>query len=514
MNAPRHLVLVGLMGAGKSTIGKRVASRLGCQFVDADAELERRSGHTMRELFENEGEDAMRQRESALLRELLSATEPVVIAAGGGVVVRPENRELLRSGAARVIYLAADPAFLASRVKRKEHRPLLDGPDPTATLIRLGREREPWYREVADAVVDVQVHYATQHKPKAKDRIADEIVFLEYGLTTVRVELADRSYDVLVGSGAIDQLPAVIPRLARRAAVVTQAAIGLEVEPGIEHRVFTIPDGEPAKSIATIEHLCRQWAQWGLTRADVVVAVGGGVVTDTAGFGAAVYHRGVAVVHVPTTLLGMVDAAIGGKTGINLPEGKNLVGSFWQPRSVLCDTNTLSTLPARELRSGWGEVAKYHFLTDEDLDALDDVARIAACVRIKADVVSSDETESGRRAILNYGHTLAHALETAGQYDLRHGEAVGIGLVGAATLAQRLGRIDAERVAVHRRVVASYDLPTRLPPSADVDALIEIMGRDKKALDGLTFVLDGPNGVEVVPAVPESEVRAALKELA
>jgi 5-deoxy-5-amino-3-dehydroquinate synthase len=338
-----------------------------------------------------------------------------------------------------------------------------------------------------------------------------EVAATRPGITTVVVALDDRSYDVLVGPGARSHLSELLPRSARRAAIVTQPGIALDVDPGIEHAVFPIGDGEAAKTVATVEHLCRQWAQWGLTRADVVIAVGGGVVSDTAGFAAASYHRGVAVVHVPTTLLGMVDAAIGGKTGVNLPEGKNLMGAFWQPRGVVCDTDALRTLPARELRSGWGEVAKYHFLTDADLDAMDEVQRIAACVRIKAAVVSADEIEGGQRATLNYGHTLAHALETAGRYDLRHGEAVGIGLVYAALLAHRLRRIDAARVADHRRVVASYDLPTTMPDGIDTGELVEIMRRDKKALDGLTFVLDGPQGVEVVAGVDERDVRETLE---
>jgi 5-deoxy-5-amino-3-dehydroquinate synthase len=306
-------------------------------------------------------------------------------------------------------------------------------------------------------------------------------------------------------------LPDVLPSGTRRAAVVSQASIPVAVDPAVEHRSFLIGEGEPAKSLATVESLCREWAAWGLSRADCVVAVGGGVVTDVAGFAAAVYHRGVPVVHVPTTLLGQVDAAIGGKTGVNLPEGKNLVGAFWQPAAVLCDTDTLASLPEREYRSGMGELAKYHFLGGGDLDRLSLPSRVARAVAIKAAVVSGDEREGGRRAILNYGHTLAHALETAGQFDLRHGEAVAIGLVFAAELGRLLGRIDDDRVGEHRRVVAAYGLPGQLPARADSEELIELMGRDKKALRGLTFVLDGPAGVEPVIGVERGQVEAALR---
>jgi 5-deoxy-5-amino-3-dehydroquinate synthase len=332
---------------------------------------------------------------------------------------------------------------------------------------------------------------------------------------TVDVALADgRGYPVLVGDGVLDELSAVLPERARRVAIVTQDAIPVEVEPGRDHRVFTIGDGEEHKTLATVEQLCAGFAQWGLTRADCVVGLGGGLVTDVAGFAAAVYHRGIPVVHVPTTLLGQIDAAIGGKTGVNLAEGKNLVGAYWQPSAVVCDTATLATLPPREWRCGLGELAKYHWLGGGRLDELPLEERVAACAAIKAEVVAADERESGRRALLNYGHTLAHAIEIAGDHDLRHGEAVAIGLVYAAELARLLGRIDDDAVAEHRRVVAGYDLPMQLPEGLDDDELVTLMGRDKKVLDdGLTFVLDGPSGVEVLSGVDTGLVREALEAI-
>jgi 5-deoxy-5-amino-3-dehydroquinate synthase len=317
----------------------------------------------------------------------------------------------------------------------------------------------------------------------------------------------------VVGSGARHRLGELIPIGATRAAVVSQEAIPWPVDCGVEQRTFFLDEGEDAKNLESVEELCRAFAKWGMHRIDVVVAVGGGVVTDVAGFAAAVYHRGIAVVHVPTTLLGQVDAAIGGKTGVNLPEGKNLVGAIWQPAAVLCDTETLTTLPPREYRSGLGEMAKYAFLGVPGLRDLSLDDAVAACVACKADVVGSDERESGRRAVLNYGHTLAHALETTGGYDLRHGEAVAIGLVFAARLARRLGRVDADRVAEHEAVVAAYDLPMRPPPGWDAHDLITVMARDKKATNGgLTFVLDGPNGLEVVTGVAADAVEATLGE--
>ena len=332
----------------------------------------------------------------------------------------------------------------------------------------------------------------------------------------VPVTLGARSYEVLVGPGARHRLLEVMPTGVARAAVVTQAAVDVAVDPGVEWKTFLIGQGERAKCLATVEELCRGFARWGLTRADAIVAVGGGVVTDVAGFAASAYHRGVPVVHVATTLLAQVDAAIGGKTAVNLPEGKNLVGAFWQPAAVLCDTEVLESLPPEEYQSGLGELAKYAFLGAEGLADLPLAERVARCVEIKAAVVAADEKEAGQRALLNYGHTLAHALETHASdigADLRHGEAVAIGLVFAALLARRLGRIDDERVEDHRRVVTRYGLPAELPAGADASRLIDLMARDKKATTGLTFVLDGVRGVEVVRGVERSDVRAALADM-
>ena len=258
---------------------------------------------------------------------------------------------------------------------------------------------------------------------------------------------------------------------------------------------------------------CSAWADWGLTRRDVVVAVGGGLVTDVGGFAAAVYHRGIPVVYVSTTLLGQIDAAVGGKTAVNLPEGKNLVGAFWQPSAVLCDTETLATMPPREWKCGFGEMAKYQFLGAGDLRPLTLDDQIVRCIQLKADMVADDEREGGRRAILNYGHTLAHALEIAGSFDLRHGEAVAIGLIYAAEVAHRLGRIDEARVQDHRDVVAHWELRDRLPAGADLAHLVELFHRDKKAVDGLTFVLDGPRGVEPVTITDEPMLLDALEAI-
>ena len=342
-------------------------------------------------------------------------------------------------------------------------------------------------------------------------------------MRALSVELADRSYPVLVGPGVRHEASRFLPPGARLVAVVSQKAVADagwldDLDLGAPTVVCLIDDGEEAKTLATVEGLARRWAQAGLSRADAVVAVGGGIVTDVAGFAAATYHRGTGYVNVATSLLAQVDAAIGGKTGVNLPEGKNLVGAFWQPGAVLCDTETLSSLPAREWACGRGEIAKYAFLGDAPTADQPIDEQVARCVAIKAAVVSEDEREGGRRMILNYGHTLAHALEGAAMaghrdWDLRHGEAVAIGLVFAAHLARRLGRIDQRRVEEHRRIIGSFDLPTELPAGAEAPELVAFMGRDKKAQQDLTFVLDGPDGVETVRGVGADEVVATLADM-
>jgi len=335
-------------------------------------------------------------------------------------------------------------------------------------------------------------------------------------LITVRVALGARSYDVVVGHGARSELGALLPKSARRAAVVTQHGIPFDIEPQLPFERFEIGHGEEHKTLHTVEDLCRGFAGMGLTRNDVVISVGGGMVSDVAGFAAASWHRGVAVVHVSTTLVGMVDAAIGGKTGVNLPGGgKNLIGAYWQPAGVICDLDALATLPPREVRCGHGEMAKYHFLTGVDLLAMNEAERIAHCVQIKADVVTADEREGGRRALLNYGHTLAHALEIEMRHELAHGEAVAIGLVYAARLAHRLGRTGSDRVQQHYDIVGgTYELSTALPAHVAHDRLVALMALDKKVVsDGYTFVLDGPAGLEVVAGVSATDVLGALTDM-
>lgn len=333
-------------------------------------------------------------------------------------------------------------------------------------------------------------------------------------MNRVTVDLGDRTYSVVVGHGARSEAASLLPSTAKRIAIVTQSGIPADFIPDFPHHQVTVHEigiGEEHKSLATIQMLCSAFAQAGLTRHDVVVGVGGGMVTDIAGFAAASYHRGIPVIHVATSLLAMIDAAVGGKTGVNIPEGKNLVGAYWQPHGVVCDLDALKTLPEREMRCGLGEMAKYHFIARENLDELSFPERVARSVKIKADIVASDEREGGVRALLNYGHTLAHAIEIETNFAMAHGEAVAIGLLYAAHLAHVMGRIDSARVDEHYRVVNEvYGIDLVMPAGLDESRLIAAMGRDKKALESITFVLDSVNGLEVVPGVLEADIRTAL----
>lgn len=332
----------------------------------------------------------------------------------------------------------------------------------------------------------------------------------------ITLRLGDRSYCVYVGQQLIEALDEFVPSDVGKVAIVTQREIGIIPRLKVPSKVFYMDSGENSKSMTTIANLCSSFAQMGMNRKDMVIAVGGGIVSDTAGFAAASFHRGIRYATVATTLLAQVDAAIGGKTGVNLPEGKNLVGAFWQPSFVICDLSSLNGLPAREYQCGLGEMAKYAFLGAEGLEKMTLQQQVASCVQIKARFVEADEREGDKRALLNYGHTLGHALEAIGfeddRIDLKHGEAVAIGLIFAARLAFAMGRIARSRVEDHYRVVSSYGLPTELPTFAEPDDLISVMAKDKKAFGSLTFVLDSKSGVELVRDVDTKLVRDVLLE--
>ena len=341
----------------------------------------------------------------------------------------------------------------------------------------------------------------------------------------VSVDLGDRSYDVVLEEGARHRLARLIAERApsaRVAVIVTSPSIAalswFNIASGIDQHVLVVPDGEAAKSLDVLEVLLEEIAQLELSRRDVLVGVGGGALTDLVGFAAASYLRGIALVQIPTTLVGQVDAAIGGKTGVNLRSGKNLVGAFHQPIGVLNDFETIATLPERERLSGLGEVAKCWLLEGGFAAELTDVSLhdlIVMSVKLKAAIVGADEREGGRRALLNYGHTLAHALEKVAlardQDELRHGEAVAIGLAFAARLASALGRVDEREVERHDAVLDFFGLQRRIPGHFPTSSLLEAMAHDKKAHHDLTFVLAGAEGFESVHDVDPQLVSDVLE---
>ncbi|SNQ50002.1 3-dehydroquinate synthase [Frankia canadensis] len=328
----------------------------------------------------------------------------------------------------------------------------------------------------------------------------------------VLVDLGARSYPVEIGPGVRRVLPEIVARTgARRAVIVSARPLDTVPDPRVPALRLPARDGEADKTLANVEALCGRFTDFGLTRSDVVISCGGGTTTDVVGLAAALYHRGVAVIHLPTSLLAQVDASVGGKTAVNLSAGKNLVGAYWQPSAVLCDTDLLATLPRREWINGYGEIARAHFIGAPDLLGRPVAEQIAASVALKAAVVARDERDASLRHILNYGHTLGHALERVTDYALRHGEAVAVGTVFAGQLAGALGRIGPDRVAEHLDVVRGYGLPTALPAGAGAADLVAVMRLDKKSTNtGLTFVLDGANGPELVPDVDERVVLSTL----
>ena len=544
------LVLVGLPGAGKTTQARLLAQALGVQVTDTDAEIRRRARMTIPEIFASEGEEGFRDREHRAMRAVLDSPAAAhgVIALGGGAVMRPENRELLRGHT--VIHLSASPSTAAEHVGDGVGRPLMT-PDADSDQTRAAQQRRedcdersgendgvlarmeslhaqrtPLYAEVATltvptdglspqqvaALILVALGVQTPQAvgvlaPMANSRAATPATSEETGSPSQRHRIqpsgvpethdgarrvsvtGDHSYDVLIGHGPLTDLARVVQEapgagaggvaiihakaLTERAASAEKQLVGR----GLRVLRIEVPDGEAAKTARVLEYLWERLGSFRLGRDGLVIGLGGGATTDLAGFAAATWLRGVPVVQVPTTLLAMVDAAVGGKTGIDTPAGKNLVGAFHPPAAVIADLETLSTLPAAELRAGLGEVVKCGLIADpvildrvlaEPADCLawDSpvlVDLVTRSVAVKAAVVGEDLTEAGLREILNYGHTYAHAIEKVTGYTWRHGEAVAVGCVFAAEVAHRSGNLSSDALALHRQSLEAVGLPTTFP---------------------------------------------------
>lgn len=514
------------MGAGKSSVGPRLAKALGLDFIDTDSEIERDAGRSVAAIFETEGEASFREREKRAAAAAARGA-PSVIALGGGALQEKATRAMLRDPETTVVFLDASLETLTERIGTGEGRPLWNGASEEILAQRL-----PDYRSEADIVLatdDLTVD-------EAVDRL---VTMLGSGESSGRVpiELGERSYEVIVGRSLLDRVDAFVPPVpgAERAMLMMQEPLRHLVDPvvaglrrrGLDVSVIEVENSEQAKSAAVAERVQIEMAAVDFHRDDLVVGLGGGVVTDLAGFVASTYSRGMRWVALPTTLLGQVDAAVGGKTGINLPLGKNLVGTFHHPLVVVCDVAVLATLPERELRSALAEVVKYGLISDPDLlvwlqDSMPSVLGrneavleevVGRCVGIKARYVFADETDIGLRQNLNYGHTFGHAIEHLEAGRLRHGESVSLGMMAAAYAARALGRIDESAVAFQRDLLNEAGLP--IGGSYEIADLETVWRRDKKYRHGIKFVLLAEIGrAEAGITVPREVLAGALAELA
>lgn len=541
------------MGCGKTSVGRRLSARLGIPFVDADDEIEKAAGKTIPEIFAEHGEPYFRDGERRVIARLL-AEGAKVLATGGGAYMSEETRaNIARNGIS--IWLRAELPILMRRVMKRDNRPLLKTENPEATMQRLMNQRYPVYqladvcvqsREVPHDVIVAEAIEALAHfldldvpagelrrtdlvEPQPLEQRRDMSAGTSLGSPVepassrkVDVRLGDRSYEVLIGPALVSHAGGLIAQrfATAKCGVVTDENVAARHLASLEASLASVgkhagsvilKPGEATKCFTELASLSESLLQLGLERGDLVVALGGGVMGDLAGFAASILRRGVRFVQIPTSLLAQVDSSVGGKTGINTPQGKNLIGAFHQPSLVLADTSVLDTLPPREFRAGYAEIAKFGLLGDatffawleanhravfqRDPRALTDAIEVA--VNGKARIVERDETETGDRALLNLGHTFGHALESwTGFSDrLLHGEGVAIGMCLAARLSEQLGFCPAgiaERTAAH---LSAVGLPTRLseipgqvqPHAAE---LVRLMGQDKKVRAGkLAFIM-------------------------
>ncbi|GGY44160.1 3-dehydroquinate synthase [Streptomyces anulatus] len=537
------VVLVGPMGVGKSTVGELLAARLGTTYRDTDADVVAAAGKPIAEIFYDEGEEHFRALERRAV-EAAVAGHTGVLSLGGGAVLDAATRELLAGRP--VAYLSMDVDEAVRRVGLGAARPLL-AVNPRRQWRELMDARRHLYEEVARTVVATDEHTPEEVAQAIIDALelpegpaapgVENTGMTQQGPTRIQVAGSAGSdpYEVLVGHQLLGELPQLIGDRARRVAVLHPEALAETGEAvrqdladqGYEAIAIQLPNAEEAKTVEVAAYCWKALGQTGFTRTDVIVGIGGGATTDVAGFVAATWLRGVRWIAVPTTVLGMVDAAVGGKTGINTAEGKNLVGAFHPPAGVLCDLAALDSLPVNDYVSGMAEIIKAGFIADpvilDLVEADPEGARTPAgphtaelierSIRVKAEVVSSDLKESGLREILNYGHTLAHAIEKNERYKWRHGAAVSIGMVFAAELGRLAGRLDDATADRHRSVLASVGLP--LAYRGDQwPKLLENMKVDKKSrgdllrfivLDGIgkPTVLEGPDPAVLLAAYGE-----------
>ena len=541
------VVIVGLPGSGKSVVGKRLAHRHGATFVDVDERIETEDGRPIPRIFEEDGEPAFRTLERRAVADL-GPPDPAptlgrIIATGGGAVVDPRNRWALYRGRTSV-WLDGRPEVLAQRLRRSPRvRPLVAGRDPIGTLRDLGARRERFYgaadvhitgvAEVADVVAAVERHLAERG-----DAVSQPTMLLRAATPIGRVLLGES-----IASAAIDE---TLRRLeARRAILVSEpgawAAAGERIAAelatdGWDVATVMLPEGEAAKRLMVVEAAASELARLRVDRDEPIVAIGGGALGDAAGFLAATYLRGIPILHVPTTLVAQIDSSLGGKTAVDLPEGKNLVGAFHQPAAIVIDVALLATLPERQRRAALGEAVKMAALGDErlfellehrgeaiargDTTAVDhgDIAELVErCAWAKIEVVMADERERGPRdgrITLNLGHSLGHAVEAAAGYsELLHGEAVAYGLRAACRIGVTTGVTPPERAARITGLLDTLGLAQQ-PLLYGLEAVLDHLATDKKHTGGrLRWVLPTADGVEVRADVPDDVVAAAASSM-
>ena len=563
---PQRIVLSGFSGTGKSLVAPIVAERLGWQVIEIDSLVERAAGRPILDIFRQEGEERCRELEAEALREACSESS-VVISSGGGAILRPENRRLMADGGF-VVCLEARPETILRRLRDRAEeepldRPLLAVADPLGRIRELKAGRQHLYaladwtvqtdgispEETADEVIRAWRSLAPSTAAgwqRVEEMTAAEAPSPATTLHAIPADAAcvvrtsTASYPVFVDWDLLSELGARMREagLTGQAYVISDEAVfaryGKQAEAALAQAdipvsSYTVPAGEASKSLDTAAAIYDWLIEQRAERGHAIVALGGGMVTDLAGFVAATYARGLPLVHVPTSLLGMVDAAIGGKVAVNHPRSKNAIGAFYQPRFVLADVSTLRTLPTREL-SGWAEAIKHAMILDAGLLAffeqhVEAVLRlepgptteaIRRSVAIKAAVVSEDEREeTGRRTILNYGHTVGHAIEAVTGYErFRHGEADAIGMTVAAAISRRLGPLSADVEERQRELLRRFGLPTSAE-GIGREAVLSAMALDKKVRAGtIRWVLLEEVGRTVLrDDVPPAVVEEALGEV-
>jgi 3-dehydroquinate synthase len=519
---PQHIILAGFMGTGKTAVGKALATALGRGFIDTDRAIETGTGKTVSQIFAQTNEENFRDLEAKAIQEALRQP-PAVIAVGGGAVCNRDNLRRLQRGGS-VILLRANLETILGRVAKKNSRPLLSGENPRAKAEALLRQREPHYSKIS-----VQISTDGKSVPA----IADEIMkMLSLQNDTLTLKLGSRSYPLYFVRNSMEQFPALLRRhfsgekLAVVSDVNVQRHFGKKflgpLKKEFQVHLSVLPPGEKSKNLGVLQKLFKEWVRAQVDRQTAVVALGGGVIGDLAGFAAATFLRGIPFVQVPTTLLAQVDSSIGGKTGVDLPEGKNLVGAFYQPRFVFVEESFLKTLPRREFIGGMAEVIKYAAIFDASLfrdlerrmpellrnqgESIQDIVR--ACCEWKAWVVEKDEKETlGLRSKLNFGHTLGHAIESlTGYRRFTHGEAIAMGMVFAARKSVAKTGLPPSQVERIVALLGQAGLPTEMP-GFKKNVLLAALRQDKKRVSSqLHFVYLEKIGKSAVLPTPLNEV--------